>query len=32
VIAFCGWEWYIAVPADTTPVVKAIQDYINVFR
>jgi hypothetical protein len=31
VIAHCGWEWYIAVPASTREFCAAIESYIHYF-
>jgi hypothetical protein len=27
-----GWGWYIAVPADTSPLTAAVQRFIDTFR
>jgi hypothetical protein len=32
VISHCGWEWYIAVPKDVKPLVRAIEEYIEIFE
>lgn len=32
VLDHCGWGWYIAVPKDTKPLVKAVEDYIGLFE
>lgn len=31
VTAYCGWDWYIAVPADTTTLTEAVASYIAQF-
>jgi len=28
VIAYCGWEWYIAIPKTTRPFCEAVEAYI----
>jgi hypothetical protein len=32
VIAYCGWEWYIAVPKTVKPLVVAVNKYIKMFE
>lgn len=32
VIDHCGWDWYIAVPKETKPLIKAVEDYIGLFE
>lgn len=32
VISYCGWRWYINVPEDTLPIVKAVFGYLNLFE
>lgn len=32
VIGHTGWSWFIAVPKDTKPVVRAIEQYLKVFQ
>ena len=29
VVDHCGWDWYIAIPRDTAPLVEAIEGYIE---
>lgn len=31
-IDYCGWHWYIHVPATTAPFVEAVESYIDQFR
>ena len=32
VIAYCGWEWYIAVPKTVKPLVNAVNKYVKMFE
>jgi len=32
VISYCGWQWHINEPVSTKPLMKAISDYINLWR
>lgn len=32
VVDHCGWDWYIAVPTSTTPLVQAIDTFLDMFR
>lgn len=31
VVAYCGWDWYIAVPATTLPLMEAVAAYVRTF-
>ena len=32
VVSHCGWDWYIAVPADTRGMVDAVECYLRAFE